>query len=461
MPVEGDSKKKILLVAYHFPPSNAVGGLRIAKFARYLPSFGWIPTVLTVEDRYREQLDNTRLKDLGDVRVVKTVPLPRVTDFLLSLKRMASSLIRGKASGGVAFEDHYGENVGTISEETLLQRMKRYYIAFSSIPDSERSWVIPAAWHAIREIRRGGIDCIMTSSPPHSSHLIGLIASKITRIRWVADFRDPWIDILPNRTPRIRCALSDRIETWLERLVIEHADTIITTTDEHRRSIISRFPAAPLEKFVYIPNGIDSEKFSTSSLPRRYEQFTLAYAGSIYLKRTPEPIFKALHALVSSGRVQPSEIRFKLFGECESVDGKPICQLIQAYGLESIVEVSKSVPFVDAINVMQRSHLLVLLATPVQDINIPAKIYDYFGSETKIMAITEPGATSSLIESTNSGACFNPSDCDGIADYIYSLLRREDRDQVRNNPSSYAHFDTRLLTGKLAQQISSLSGLSA
>ena len=297
----------------------------------------------------------------------------------------------------------------------------------------------------------------MTSSPPHSSHLIGLIAKIITNVKWVADFRDPWIDILPNRTPLIRSALSDKIENWLEKLVIRNADKIITTTDEHRKAIISRFPGEPQDKFVYIPNGIDSEKFNNKDLPERYDKFTLSYAGTIYLKRTPEPIFKAIQMLVSSGRILSEEISFKLFGHCELIDGKPIYPLIKAYDLESIVEVSNPIPFMDAINVMQRSHLLVLLSSPVQDINIPAKIYDYFGSGTKTIAVTDPGAVSSLIENTNSGACFNPSDINGIAEHIFSLLRREDRDYIRNDPSAYAHFDTKLLTGKLAQQLSSLT----
>src|SRR5438132_12370717 len=37
-----------LLIAYHYPPSQAVGGIRPSKFARYLPVYGWQPTVLTV-----------------------------------------------------------------------------------------------------------------------------------------------------------------------------------------------------------------------------------------------------------------------------------------------------------------------------------------------------------------------------------------------------------------------------
>jgi glycosyltransferase involved in cell wall biosynthesis len=451
--------KKILLIAYHFPPDAAVGGLRIAKFARYLPSFGWEPTVLTIKDQYREQFDKGRENDLNTKRVLKTVKVPRVTDFLLTIKRFASKMFGiGKVKERSDSGDIYNENNGKIRSENFLQKLKRYYISFSFLPDGERSWVIPATIRAIAEIKRQRFDCIMTSSPPHSSHLIGLMVKKLTHVTWVADFRDPWIDLQQLKTPRMRTRLTDKIEQWMEKQVIRNADTIITTTDEHRKTVMARFQTENEAKFLYIPNGIDTEKYQSKDLLKRYDTFTISYVGTIYLNRTPEPLFKAIHKLISTGRIEPSEIKFKLFGNCELMDGKPISSKIQAYGFDSIVEVSGPVPLSDALRIMQRSHLLLLLVTPIQSINIPAKIYDYFGSGTKIMAITDPGATSELIKNTNSGACFSPTDIDGIADHIFSLLRHEDRDHLRNDPTYYACFDAKHLSGQLAQRLFSLTG---
>src|SRR5581483_9735882 len=39
--------KPVLIVAYHYPPSVAVGAVRPSKIARYLPDVGWRPIVLT------------------------------------------------------------------------------------------------------------------------------------------------------------------------------------------------------------------------------------------------------------------------------------------------------------------------------------------------------------------------------------------------------------------------------
>jgi glycosyltransferase involved in cell wall biosynthesis len=451
--------KKILLIAYYFPPDSAVGGLRIAKFARYLPSYGWEPTVLTIKDRYRKQFDKERANGLNSTRVLKTVKVPAVTNILLSIKRIASVVFRsGKVKDRTDNGNIFEETLGHIKSENYLQKLKRYYLSFRFLPDGERSWVIPATIRTIIEIKQRRFNCIMTSSPPQSSHLIGFIAKSLTHVTWVADFRDPWIELQQQKTPLIRTTLSDKIEQWMEKQVIRNADTIITTTEEHRKAVMARFQAEAEEKFLYIPNGIDTEKYPSKDLAERYDKFTISYAGTFYLKRSPEPIFRAIHKLISTGRLEPSEIKFKLFGNCDLMDGQPISSMIQAYGLDSIVEVSGPVPLSDALLIMQRSHLLLLLVTPIQSINIPAKIYDYFGSGTKIMAITEPGATSDLIKNTNSGTCFFPTDIDGIADHIVTLLRREDRDRLRNDPTYYARFDAKRLSGQLAGRLFSLTG---
>lgn len=447
--------KKVLLIAYYFPPDFAVGGQRIAKFARNLPAFGWEPTVLTVEDRYREQIDKERLNDIGNTRVLKTVKTPKITDLLLFIKRTASAVFRSTKPGeSVDNVDEYGDDFGQTQSETLLQKLKRYYVTFSCFPDNERSWVIPATLRTLIEIKRKRFDCIMTTSPPHSSHLVGLVVKKITGITWFADFRDPWIDLLHYRAPRIRNGLSENIERWIENQVIRNADRVITTTDDHRDALVSRFGSETPRKFISIPNGIDFEKYQNIDSCDKYATFTICYTGTIYLKRSPEPLFMAIHKLISSGKITASQINVKLFGNCEKIDGKPIVPIIKSYGLESVVDVSGPIPLSDTFSIMQRSHLLLLLVTPVQKMNIPAKIYDYFGSGTKILVLSEQGATSNLIEKTHSGSWFPPNDIDGIAEYLLTLVTNEDADLLRNDPTTYSRFDIKVLTKELARLLS-------
>ena len=67
------SVRKVLLVAYQFPPVGAGGVARTAKFARYLPEFGWQPHVLTPRQATDLARDPTLLDELPDcVRIHRT-----------------------------------------------------------------------------------------------------------------------------------------------------------------------------------------------------------------------------------------------------------------------------------------------------------------------------------------------------------------------------------------------------
>ena len=47
--------KKILIISPHYPPSNLAAVHRSRLFAQHLPSFGWTPILLTVDELYYEE----------------------------------------------------------------------------------------------------------------------------------------------------------------------------------------------------------------------------------------------------------------------------------------------------------------------------------------------------------------------------------------------------------------------
>ncbi|HEY5599212.1 MAG TPA: glycosyltransferase family 4 protein [Candidatus Manganitrophaceae bacterium] len=444
--------KKILFISYYFPPDRGVGGLRIARFSKYLPLYGWRPFVLTTRDRYREGLDRERLKGLERIEIFKTMELPTLKDFYLKVKGFLDSRRRSMVESESARSAVEPEDQSS-RRETVVGRLKRYFISlFVLLPDEKRGWILPAAVKAIREIKRRKIDCVMTSSPPHSAHLVGLLVKKWTGVTWVADFRDPWTDLLACKSDAARSALSDRIERWMEKEVVRRADRIIVTTEALKAVFQERYPGAPREKFLYITNGIDQEEFDAHKRPEKYKTFTITYAGTLYFGRTPEPLFKAIQGLISEGKIDPSGIRVKLVGDCQFIDGRPTIDLVQSCGLDKVVEISEAVPYPEALQMIRRSHLLLLIATPLQRLCVPAKFYDYFGAGTEILALTEEGATSELIQKTGNGVCFSPRDIQGISGYIGAFIDRI-HDLPLNLPNRFDRFDMRYLTKDLSDAL--------
>lgn len=413
--------KKILLIAYHFPPSIEVGGLRIANWSRQLPRFGWTPYVLTVMDKHLDQIDPEKLKYVGSVKVFKAGLMPTLSDGYLAIKMAAQNCFR-KFSGprSVSQNSFEPSTVLHCGTETISQRFRRYIRSFLTLPDEHRNWMLPALVHGWRVIRREKIDCVLTSSPPHSAHLVGWLLKVITGVRWIADFRDPWMTGGAKKMYS-NCAVSLGIERWLEKRVVSSADFVVTNTERLSKAFNDRYGSEVPNRFICIANGFDGEFFSRFATIEKEKVFTIIYAGTLYFGRTPEPIFRAVQELIQESRVDCQEIRIRLVGQCRSIDGQPIDVIIQHYKLTGIVEVLDSVSYDVAAEMVKRSHLALLLA-PNQPYQVPAKVYDYMGTGTRIMALAEDGATRDVVEATGSGVVFHPSDTAGIKEFIFHSI---------------------------------------
>jgi len=445
-------EKRMLLISYHFPPSSAVGGVRISYFAKNLPRFGWRSYVLTIKDHYIERLDTERLNGIEGIKIFKAGQLPTIIQGYSRIKTICYSFLKKTPMTLKEVRKSSFQSDNKLSgKENIIQKLKRYFFSLALLPDGENSWILPAFLKGIKVIRHKKIDYILTSCPPYSVHLVGLLLKKITGVRWVADFRDPWTICGP-KTLFPNSNLSIKIEKWLERKVIENADIILSTTENLCKAFLEFYKEQPANKFLYIPNGYDPETFFKFNGFKRYKRFTLTYAGSFYLTRTPEPIFTALRELIKEGRLNAEDIRVNLMGNCQHVNGCPTSQIISAYGLGQTVHVLGLVSHHKALKLIKKSHLALLLAEN-QPFQIPAKVYDYMGAGTKILAVAEKGATSDLIISTKIGEVFRPGDVEGIKRYIYECFRNEKSGLLETNSEIFSKFDIRVILKNLIYHI--------
>ena len=436
---------RILLIAYHFPPSAEVGGTRMANFARWLPASGWQPYVLTIRDAHLERMDPGRLQDLESVPIEKVRVLPTVAEWYGALKARLAGPAKPAPRPEAGFNARSGAD--RYRGESLSGKLKRYLLAFLSLPDFERGWIPPAIAAAIRQIRRHRIGWIMTSCPPYSGHLVGLAVKMIAGVRWAADFRDPWMTAGSKRAYPT-CAVSLRIEAWLERKVVEKADLLLFNVERLRNAYRERYAHVPREKFVFIPNGIAPGALEEAGQAAKYPRFTLSYTGSLYVGRSPEPVFEAVSRLIRKGKVAAEAIAIKLVGHCRTVDGVPTDALIRKHGLDSCVEVSDPVPHAGAMEVIHRSRLALLLA-PQLPFQIPAKAYDYLGTGVRILAIAEDGGTADLIRDTGAGRAFAASDIDGIEAFIHEEMAAQGP-WTAAQKARLARFDARRIAEALA-----------
>ena len=290
---------KILIITYYWPPSGGAGVQRWLKFTKYLPSSGWLPVVLTVKPEFAAY----PFKDISlygeiplDVEVHRT---KAINYFSLYNKDQSKIPHSGFASG---------------SDKSRKNMISRFIRGNFFIPDPRKGWNRYAFRKACELIRIENISHIITTSPPHSTQLIGLkLKRKFPHIKWVADLRDPWTDIYyyDMFKPSLLAKMADR---QMEKNVLTKADTIITV-GQTLAAILGSKGEKISHKINVLPNGFDEEDFE-GILPIIPEQFTITYVGTL----SPAYPVNGLIEAVKGIRVNDRPVSLKFVGTVPEPD---------------------------------------------------------------------------------------------------------------------------------------------
>lgn len=436
-------RQKVLIITYHFPPDSAMGAVRPAKFAKYLPEFGWEPIVYTVRDRYYGRCDYGKFE-------------PR----LKSMKIYRANLIPGplEVYGRLAMRknrSHPAQLETQIEVPQLNNRTgsaKRLISSFLRLPDEKQGWIANIALGGSRILRRQKIDVIFTSGPPWTTHLGGLILKYITKRRWVADFRDPWT--IENFKPdQMRSQWSDTVEKWLENKVAREADTVVSTTPSLTNYLKSTLPVDQRNKCLTITNGFDESDFEgiSDSAPVENKKIRVSYAGTLYHNRNPEPFFIALRALILRGKIEKDAIEIDFMGDCVYYRNVSVQRLIDKYELSPMVRLMGRMPFQTCMKRLMHSNALLLFAQG-QPKQIPGKVFEYIRLNKPILAITDEGETKRILEPFKKAFIAHPDNTDDIGQKFILLL--EAAKYGRGGLGSYKEikkYDCRQLSRKLAR----------
>ncbi len=441
--------KTILIISYHFPPDSEVGGLRMQKFSKYLPIWGWQPVVLSVNEMYYPQKDEGRCRDIK-CRVFRTRMLFSPRDAYLAIKELLLSLLPKKRTRDPKSSDVRKENEITL-EDRPLSKVKRFILSLLWLPDDRTGWIVPALIKAVEIIKKYRIETIMTTSPPHSVQITGLLLKKITGCRWIVDFRDPWSLFMKKDN-----GFSFKMQRWLEGKVFKNADIIITVTEMVKQGYMNLYPNIPAEKFTCIPNGVDSDDFAMSKagLNRRNDKFTISYLGAFYAKRTPEVFLQAMADLVKEYAIPLDGIKLRFAGDVGYFENQSLEDRVLKLGLSRATEIAEHLPYLKAIELMTTSDVLLIFSP--HSFWIPTKVYEYMAARTHIIAFTPPGVLADIVNRYNKGIVVDPGDINETKSAILRCYRAflnppEGLDAQDADMAEYlASFERKNLAKKLA-----------
>jgi len=348
-PARSSSIKRVLLVAYYFPPQPFAGSLRLGYLARYLPEFGWQPTVLTRAWPGESNISCETLR----VPALFGPYVPPAGGQANHKPRPALRLIPASVKDAIAF------------------------------PDRAAGWLAPALASAWRITRATRFDAIVSSSHPPSAHVVAGIVARARGIPWLADYRDPWHGDRYAEKSRVRTALEDRLELRLLR----RARAISTVSDEiakgledfHRRDGVAVIPnACDPSDWDLVPDAVPVE-------------FRLCYTGILYQGRRGAGILLgAIARLRDEHDDAGNRVRLDVYGP----DAESLRNTAVARGVADAVRLHGWVPRHEALRAQRASAGLVVLLNMDEATSgeIGSKIFEYAGARRPIIAIGPPNS---------------------------------------------------------------------
>ncbi|TGE26115.1 glycosyltransferase [Hymenobacter aquaticus] len=412
---------------------------RTLKFVKHLPGFGVECTVVTVDPAKGAYpvLDESLAAEIpAGVRVIRT----GTSEPFGSYKKLTGR--QQIPYGGFANE----------SKTSLQQQFFKFVRGNVFIPDPRRGWNAHVL-RAVAELIRQGetFDAVLTSSPPHSTQLIGLALKKRYGLRWLADMRDPWTDIYYTKELN-----KTRLARWLdaryERQVLEQADEVLVTSADTKRLFLGKSPALTAAKFHVIPNGYDESDFREASTPPR-DALLITHTGTISETYHVEEFLRACAECARRFPAVPLRLRF--VGKVSA----GVQAQIEAAGLAERTEFVAFVPHDESVRYLLRASVL-LMAIPDVAHNfgiLPGKVFEYLAANKPIICIGPVGSDADhLLQECHAGHVFAYDAYEAMLTYLEELARQWQQNPNLDLPAlSHARYSRRALTERLAGLIGS------
>ncbi|HSW65019.1 MAG TPA: hypothetical protein VLH56_17170 [Dissulfurispiraceae bacterium] len=381
-----NAMKRILIISYHYPPDTSVGRLRAINFAAQMKRLGIQPFVLTVKTGYCANALNVH-EVVSPEETFRTFMLGSP----LNVYRRIKTLL-GKNS-------HTARSANNSTRDARIERkgIKQTILSLFYLPDDKLGWLLPAVLKGLQLIRRQGIDAVITTSPPHSTHLIGLILKKIAGVRWIADFRDPWL--IGDRLDSYgACSseLSEAIQRKMGMSVLQGCDVLVANNSRLCAEFLNHFTFLDSRKCLTLLGGFDESVMRQYDSLDKEEKFTVTYAGNFFFKRNPIPLFQTISALKADGTFHGKSARFRFIGHCRTYNNIDLAEEAKKLGIDDLVEFCGHLSHRDTLTLLAKSHVSVLLA-PDQPLQVPTKTYELIGLKSRILALTGAGATADVL----------------------------------------------------------------
>ena len=418
------SARKLVVLTYYWPPSGGSGVQRWVYFTHYLKILGWEPIVITVDPEQASypQEDKSLQALTKDIRVIRTATREPIRGY-------ARWFVKGSIPQGEVPQQHF------------FQRIAAFIRGNFFIPDARKGW-IPFAQKALRTIlEKESVEWVISTGPPHSTHLTVESLRHTFNFRWLVDFRDPWSELFYNRQ-FYRLPFAVRKDRAYEQEILQHADAVLTTVggELHQKLQVK----APKQRFFALPNGFDANAFAQHQRSLRQGEFHLVYTGLLTRNQAYPALLKALQQMKNG-----LPLRVSLAGQMEL----SLVKALQTALPEATIDYHGYLPHAQALTLMHSADVLInFIFEGAHKQMISGKLLEYMATGVPVLSLGDPESEAGqLLAQGAAAAMIAPSDTQQLIAFLEKA--QQQKGQWINNFPNKTQWTREGITKRLVEEI--------
>ena len=379
--------KKVLFITFYWPPSGKATLHWPLKIIKYLPEFGWQPSVLTVKEDTFSAKDESLLSEIDEnLDVIRTGYFNPFN-------------IYRKLIGKKYDEPLIASETISLSDKKLFHRLSIWIRMNLFVPDARVGWYRRAVKAAKKYLINNKIDAIVSIGPPHSSHLIGKKLGKIFNIPFIPVLIDPWVDISYYREFK-RNRFTLWLDNYFEKSVLENSAKVIFVTKSSLEGYQKKYPWLKGKAYV-LYWGYNEDDFLKLDCNKKSEEEVLLHAGNIFDYQNPSSFWQTVKEEIQKGR----NLKIKFIGTI----GPAIKKAIEHEGLVQYTEYLGFLPYNEVLEEMCNAAYLLVCATEKR--HVPGKLFEYLRTGNPIIAFGDDNEeVQQILKEANAGQLYSYKD---------------------------------------------------
>lgn len=405
-----------MIISPHFAPKNAADMHRVRLSLPYYEENGWLPTVVCVDHRYYEMVD--------DPLMLESIP-----------KHIKIHLVK-------AFPKKWTSKVG------LGSLALRSYFFYKRYVD--------------QLLKKEHFDLIFFSTTEFPLCALGSHWKRKFNIPYIIDMQDPWHTEYYQNKPKAerppKYWFSYRLNKYLEPIAMAAVSGIISVSDEYIKVLVHRYPEVkkiPVAVITF-PAAVkdleiaEANKKTLATPLLTDNSINLVYVGrgGHDLKQAAMLLFNAFSSRLAERPDLFSSIKFYFIGTSYAPKGtglstiKPIADTI---GISEYVhEQTDRIPYFETLSYLNNADGLIILGSDDPGYTA-SKIYPYILSKKPLLAIFNlKSSAATIIRDCNAGSLANISDNNQseavVSDFLDSIVQQSNISSQTNweNFSAYS-----------------------